>query len=180
MRYWLYKCNVDGGPAGFWGDWRSMVFNRKGPVGWGGHYSTRSPEVAKHLDNDVTVGDVVVAYQTDEREVVGFCTVVAIKPSRHGGMELRLQPIAVLRKGFRIHDLKAGTPLASSSAVNGRVMLRELEPAEMRVLVSLAGAPARVLRGQTGRSGWVPAATTQTCTGHERGDLVRQGLADHD
>lgn len=28
MRYWLYKCNVEGGPAGYWGDWLQMVFDK--------------------------------------------------------------------------------------------------------------------------------------------------------
>lgn len=26
MRYWIYKCNTQGGPAGDWGDWASDVF----------------------------------------------------------------------------------------------------------------------------------------------------------
>ena len=49
MRYWLYKNNsIDGGPAGYRGDWLKEVFTKKGPVRWGGHYSTESYEVAKH------------------------------------------------------------------------------------------------------------------------------------
>jgi hypothetical protein len=65
VRYWLYKCNIEAGPAGYWGDWRGMVFNKKGPVQWGGDYSTRSPEVSNYLASEVSADDVIVAYQTN-------------------------------------------------------------------------------------------------------------------
>jgi hypothetical protein len=35
MCYWIYKINVDGGPAGYWDDWRTMVFNQKEETEWG-------------------------------------------------------------------------------------------------------------------------------------------------
>lgn len=163
MRYWLYKCNVDGGPAGFWGDWRTMVFDRRGPVGWGGHYSTRSAEVARYIDTEVSVGDVVVAYQTNEREIVGFCVVQALRVSKkHGGTELYLQPIEALDPGLPIHEVKHGTPLANSTAVNGPVMLRELSKPEVQAIVRLSGAPSRVLRGQPPKGGWKPPRRTRS------------------
>ena len=158
MRYWIYKVNTAGGPAGFWGDWRSMVFGKKGPVRWGGHYSTRSAEVVRRIEDDLASGDVVVVYQTDKREVVGLCIIDSLKPRRkYGRTEIHLQPIAVLTPGFRIHDHKVGTPLESSKAVNGMVMLRELSLTEMRALVSLSGAPRRVLKGSAPAGGWRPS-----------------------
>lgn len=156
MRYWLYKNNsTDGGPAGYRGQWRSEVFNRSRPIGWGGHYSSTSPEVWKALDERVGVGDVMAAYQTDDRELVGFCRVEAIKP-RPPGIELLLRPIELLAQPLAIHEAKRGTILETSAAVNGMVMLRELSLAEMKVLVRLSGAPARVLRGQPPTGGYKP------------------------
>lgn len=155
MRYWLYKCNVDGGPAGYWGDWRSMVFVKKGATQWGGSYSTESFEVWHHLDETVAAGDVVVAYQTDTTSVVGFCSVTKVTgPS--GDRRLWLKPIEYLDPGFKIHQAKKGTVLESSAAVSGPVMLRELERNEMAELVRLAGAPKRVLKGQEPVGGYSP------------------------
>jgi hypothetical protein len=158
MRYWMYKCNAEeGGPAGYWGDWLGDVFSQKGPIGWGGHYSTRSQEVVHHLDFDVAPGDVAVAYQTDIRAVVGFCRVEAMKPEgAPGEIELQLQPIAICSPPCPIHDLKHGTPLEHSNAVNGPVMLRELGRHEMEALLSISGAPKRVLAGRLPRGGWAP------------------------
>jgi hypothetical protein len=154
VRYWLYKCNAaDGGPAGYFGDWRTEVFNRARPIGWGGHYSSNSPEVWKALDERAGVGDVVVAYQTDERSVVGFCLISSIR-ARPPGVELVLRPLALLPDGFEIHAAKKGTILEHSAAVNGPVMLRELSAPEMKVLVRLAGGPASVLRGQPVAGGY--------------------------
>ena len=155
MRYWLYKCNVDGGPAGYWGDWRGMVFNKKGPVEWGGDYSTRSPEVSRTLATEVNVGDVVVAYQTNLLGVVGFCTVTRIDGAS-GSRRLWLQPIEAVEPPFLIHAHKHGTPLEHASAVRGPVMLRELSRVEMESLVGLSGAPKRVLRGKPATGGWRP------------------------
>ena len=156
MRYWLYKNNsADGGPAGYRGDWRTEVFNRSRAIRWGGHYSSESPEVWKTLDERVSAGDVVVAYQTDDRTVVGFCSITAVR-SHPSGVELVVRPIEMLAQPFKIHEAKRGTILADSIAVNGPVMLRELSSAEMKVLVKLAGAPARVLRGAPQAGGYRP------------------------
>lgn len=155
MRYWLYKCNVDGGPAGYWGDWRGMVFNKKGPVKWGGDHSTRSREVSNYLASDVSADDVVVAYQTNLLAVVGYCSVSKVAGPA-GSRTLFLQPFEVVDPPFRIHDHKAGTVLEASAAVNGPVMLRELSKTEMQALLQLAGSPRRVLRGQPAAGGWKP------------------------
>ena len=148
MRYWLYKCNLEGGPAGYWGDWRTAVFaSRAKETQWGGDYSTRSEEVHKHLAETIAAGDVIAAYQTDERLVVGFCVVTRMT-GRAGAREIWLAPIHELSPGFAIHEHKRGTPLEISAAVQGPVMMRQLEKPEMEALVRLAGAPARVLKGR--------------------------------
>jgi len=148
MRCWLYKCNLEGGPAGYWGDWRKDVFaTRKKEIQWGGDYSTRSNEVHKHLAETIAAGDVIAAYQTDERLVVGFCVVTRMT-GRPGDRKIWLAPLHELSPGFAVHDHKHGTPLAASAAVRGPVMLRELDKREAEALVRLAGAPARVLKGR--------------------------------
>lgn len=148
MRYWLYKCNVGGGPAGYWGDWRKHVFaSRKKEIEWGGDYSTESHEVHRYLSDCIAKDDVIVAYQTDERMVVGFCVVTRMQGAP-GSRKIWLAPLHELSPGFPIHDHKRGTPLERSHAVRGPVMMRELERAEMESLVKLAGAPSSVMKGQ--------------------------------
>jgi hypothetical protein len=160
VRYWLYKCNaVTPGPSGYWGDWGDIFSSKRTQV-YGGSYSTTSPEVLHHLDETVAAGDVVVSYQTNIKSVVGFCRIERISGPA-GARDLHLRPIEVLDPPLKIHDMKAGTILASSSAVNGPVMLRELTKAEMEELVTLAGAPRRVLRGQPGEAR-LPAAQAVT------------------
>lgn len=33
-RYWLYKNSIEGGPAGYYGHWRSMVFSKSKAQQW--------------------------------------------------------------------------------------------------------------------------------------------------
>ena len=156
MRYWIYKCNRrEGGPAGYSGDWASMVFHKKGEAEWGGSYASRSAEVWNYLDHDVSAGDVIVAYQTDEKAVIGFCTVARISGPM-GDRVLRLLPIERLATPLMIHRRKHGTILARSNAVNGPVMLRELQAKEMKALLKLSGSPGRILQGRPAASGYQP------------------------
>ncbi|WP_156895167.1 hypothetical protein [Rhodococcus sp. 2G] len=158
MTYWLYKCNAgEGGPSGYAGDWLRGVFSRGGPVDWGGDYSTQSQEVSKYLAKEVAAGDVVVAYQTDTKSVVGFCTIARLTGDP-GDRTLFLQPIHWLTPAFLVHEHKAGTPLEHSIAVNGPAAFRKLPTAEMKALVTLSGAPGRVLQGKPARDGWQPIA----------------------
>lgn len=155
MRYWLYKCNTAGGPAGYWGDWLSMVFHKKTPTEWGGHYATRSTQTRAVLDNDVSVGDVVVAYQTDDQAVVGFCVITKIAGPA-GDRKLFLKPVERLSAPFKIHEQKAGTSLASSWAVRGPVMLAELSQENVEDILALTGAPKRIMQGRPARGGYRP------------------------
>ncbi len=154
-RYWLYKCNRDGGPAGYWGDWAVHVFASDAEIQWGGSYSTRSNEVRKRLDEDVHSGDTVVAYQTDDTAVIGFAVVTRMT-GPVGSRRIWLRPIEFLDTPFEIHRLKYGTPLETSIAVNGMVMLRELLKPEMEALLQLTGVPKRVLLGKAKASGYRP------------------------
>lgn len=155
MRYWLYKCNTEGGPAGYWGHWRTMVFHKKSATEWGGHYATRSTASRSYIENDAAPGDVVVAYQTDDQEVVGFCVISNVKgPS--GDKKLYLKPIELLTTPFKIHRHKQGTSLEGSWVVRGPSMLAELSRENMEDLIALSGAPKRVLQGKPKARGYQP------------------------
>jgi hypothetical protein len=136
-RYWLYKKKDDQG---------ADVFSGAEPVEWGGHHSTRSAEVANTLNDDVAVGDVVVAYQTDLKAVTGYLRLARIE-GRRDERRLFVRALHRLDPPFPIHQHKAGTTLAGSPAVGGSVMLRELSAEEMRELVHLSGAPQWLLEG---------------------------------
>jgi len=134
-RYWLCK-KKDGAGVD--------PFANQGEIEWCGHYSTRSAEVARTLNDDVSVGDVVVAYQTDLKAVIGYFRLTRIEgPSDE--KKLFVKPIHRLDPPFPIHQHKAGTSLADSRAVGGMAMLRELSAKEMGELVQLSGAPEHVL-----------------------------------
>jgi hypothetical protein len=145
LRFWLYKMKKGSAKPGAGGDWETDVFSSTEPVEWGGHHSTRSAEVAKTLNDGVSVGDVVVAYQTDAKTVVGYLRLVRIEGPRDE-RRLFLEPIHRIDPPFPIHEHKAGTSLAESTAVSGSVMLRELSEQEMQDLVRLSGAPESVVR----------------------------------
>lgn len=155
MRYWLYKNNDSGGPAGYRGDWDSMVFAKAIEHQWGGHYATRSAQVGARLDSDVASGDLVVAYQTDLRAVIGFCVITRMTGSA-GDRKIYLQPIERLAQPFPFHERKVGTTLENSWAVRGPVMLAELTRAEMEDLIRIAAAPQRVLKGKPRNGGYRP------------------------
>ena len=139
MRYWLYKNNsAEGGPAGYSGDWLIDVFQDDTVKGWGGHYSSTSPVVWRLLSEDVSVGDIVVAYQSDTQEVVGFCRVDALT-GPNDDLELRLRPVERIAP-VKIHKVKKGTPLEGSAALKSRYMLTELNTAEMRDICTLTSA----------------------------------------
>lgn len=155
LRYWLYKINKGSAKPGAGGDWETDVFSSAEPVEWGGHHSTRSAEVARTLNDGVSVGDVVVAYQTDAKTVVGYLRLVRIEGPRDE-RRLFLQPIHRIDPPFPIHEHKSGTSLAESAAVSGSVMLRELSEQEVQDLVRLSGAPESVLRAEDPPGGRLP------------------------
>lgn len=162
-RYWLYKNNkTQEGPAGYWGDWLGYVFDRNREKQWGGDYSTRSMEVHNYLEVDLRAGDVIAAYQTDDKAVVGFCVITRMTGNATGQVDVQkpdgrmiwLRPIERVAPPLLVHRVKHGTSLEQSPAVNGPVMLRELTSPEMADLVALAGAPKRVLDGKPPRGGY--------------------------
>lgn len=156
MRYWVYKCNeAEGSPTGYWGNWRDDLFSQSKATEWGGSRATASAEASNHLDDLVATGDVVAAYQTDQRAIVGFCVVTKITGPA-GDRRVWLKPVEALAVPLKVHEVKHGTVLEHSRAINGMPMLRELERPEMEELLRLAGAPQRVLKGEAAKGGYKP------------------------
>lgn len=93
MSFWVYKCNDTGHKDQVvHGDWE-YVFHAKTPVGWGN--TKDSPDL-----EDLSAGDLVIAFQSERNEVVGLAEVVRLKPVgkhkqpllkalEHDGVELR-------------------------------------------------------------------------------------------
>src|SRR4051812_13557421 len=75
---WVYKCNRNEQDfAEAVGDWQD-VFDTKRSVKWGGSWCTNNPQ-SKHFFNEgVAAGDLVLAYQTDDRNIIGVCEVTRI------------------------------------------------------------------------------------------------------
>ncbi len=149
MRSWLYKCNArTANAAGLSGDW-SEVFGdgRPNEVRWPGHRGSGAAEVHRALDERMSVGDVVVAQQTDRRVLVGVARVAELVGDCRD-VDLILEPIWTFDPAVSLGGLRVGTALADSAAFKGRVTLRELNSEEWAALVEATGAPRRVLRGR--------------------------------
>lgn len=106
----------------------------------GGHYSTRSAQVSRVINEDLSVGDLVAAYQTDDKEVVGLCRVVKLDGPQ-GDIKIHLEPVFEAVTPLRLHEAKAGTSLETAVAVKSRYMLTEMTRTEASDLFRLLGAP---------------------------------------
>ncbi len=127
MPFWIYKCNgKDRDYQRTYGDW-AEVFERTEAQWWG------TTKVVPELAN-ASVGDTVLAYQTDRNELVGIARVVAWK--RQGQYKrLVLKPIRTI--GVRVRALKEA---------NARVaQIPALQPGPIRTLYPISGADARAL-----------------------------------
>lgn len=103
---WVYKCNRNSQDfATAKGDW-DEVFQKTGPTKWGGSWCTSNP-VSKHiLNEEMAAGDLILAYQTDDRQIVGVCRVHRIEGERNE-RNLWLKPIHRFVPTVSVHELKA-------------------------------------------------------------------------
>ena len=125
--YWVYKCNSkDREYQRTYGDW-AEVFESQGPQWWG---TTKIvPELSK-----ASVGDTILAYQTDRNELVGVARVVGWKPQERF-KRLILKPVRTI--GVRVRPLKEG-----SSKV---ARIPALQPGQIRTLYPISRADAAAL-----------------------------------
>jgi len=125
--FWIYKCNgKDRDYQRTYGDW-AEVFESTEAQWWG------TTKVVPELAN-ASVGDTILAYQTDRNELVGVARVVAWK---HQGQYKRLVLKPTRTIGVRVRPLKK---------VNARVArIPALQPGPIRTLYPISGADARAL-----------------------------------
>lgn len=73
MNLWVYKCNrVQQEFASAYGDW-DKLFRRPVAQEWGGSWCTANPVGRQIINERMQPGDLVLAYQTDARNIVGLC-----------------------------------------------------------------------------------------------------------
>ena len=102
-RHWVYKCNVVYG-----GTWRQFFGHGSlgGPWGGSGSPGIEGKTSVKILNELMRVDDFVLAYQTDERSILGTCRVteLARAPSK---IEMHLEPVEdFVDSPVPIHELK--------------------------------------------------------------------------
>ena len=98
--FWIYKCNSkDHEYQRTFGDW-AEVFASSRPQEWG------TTKVVPELGS-ASVGDTIIAYQTDRNELVGIARVVRWKPQGKY-KKLILKPTRTI--GVRVRPLKKSHP----------------------------------------------------------------------
>jgi hypothetical protein len=127
MRFWIYKCNAKGQeyqPAV--GDW-AAVFETTDAQWWG--MTKDVPELA-----NASVGDTVIAYQTDRIELVGVARVVRWQPAGKY-KKLWIKPIRPI--GTRVRPLKNIHPAVTR--------IPALQPGPIHTLYPISHRDAAVL-----------------------------------
>ncbi len=105
---YVYKChNNPHTESSVSGDW-AEVFDASGPVRWGGAWAWATKNAASlgSFVNELQVGDLILAWQTDEHAAVGVAEVVGFKTKgyvKHALLEARerfpkLVPLRMLRR----------------------------------------------------------------------------------
>jgi hypothetical protein len=150
VRLWVYKCNALNLPHQVaWGDW-DEVFSGKRNTEWGGSQTMRSTASLHILWEEMTPGDVILAYQTDLQAAVGLCQLTDLvdyvdqdgEPQR----EMWLRPIERFPQPVKIHQLKGADPvLAGARALRSGwpQTLYATTPQEAAALLAACGAKSR-------------------------------------
>jgi Domain of unknown function (DUF3883) len=147
---WVYKCNARNLPHQVaWGDWEE-VFSQPDPREWGGSETMRNPSSLHILWEQMAVGDLILAYQTDQQAAVGLCEVEELvdyvdeldQPQR----EMILRPIERFPEPVKIHQLKHADPVLRAAAALRSGFPQTLyatTPAEAAALLVACGAKYR-------------------------------------
>jgi predicted RNA-binding protein with PUA-like domain len=147
VNVWVYKCNRNEQAfARAFGDW-DEVFRDSKVKQWGGSRCTGNT-VSKHIMNDLMrAGDLVLAYQTNDRALVGVCRLTRIAGERNERI-LFLKPLHRFDPAISIHGLKEQVPeLRSVSAFSNTRFpqtVYEVSPQESRILGRVCGMNLRV------------------------------------
>ena len=113
---YVYKCKDDpyndNNAYGNWGE----VFDDPNPVRWGGVWATRNLTSIAIFRDELQVGDLILAWQTDESAAVGVAEVVGFETAeqgtRDGVMKVEhvvLKAVERFPQPVRLHELKKTT-----------------------------------------------------------------------
>lgn len=145
MNLWVYKCRNDPDTAyNAWGDWANVFDKPWKPVPWGGAWATARPDGKRILNEEIEVGDLVLAWQSDRSAAIGVCKVTGRKRSRHGGTDLLLLAVEEFKTPVKLHDLKRATkPKLQQVTALKQGYSRTIYPTttkEARLLLSACGS----------------------------------------
>jgi hypothetical protein len=81
---YVYKCRNDptGGNVSY-GDWFDVLVDNR-PFMWGGAWATAQPRSRRLFEEDLAVGDLILAWQSDRQAAVGVCKVDSFKSTKRG------------------------------------------------------------------------------------------------
>jgi hypothetical protein len=131
MDWWVYKCNSEKRPhQKVWGDWNDF-FQGDPNEDWGCTKDVRGLAKLKK-------GDMIIAYQTDRKELVGIAQVR--QPCQYNGC-LYLNPIEII--GAKLPPLKKSDPkiAAIPAFKRGPIQaIREISEADAKRLLKAAGS----------------------------------------
>jgi EVE domain len=137
---WLYKCNAwvtdDGEVMNDWGE----VFGSKNETEWGGEWCTGNPVSQRIFREEIAAEDLVLCYQTNDREIVGICEATRFADNISGdkpGRTVYLKPVEKFAIPVKIHDLKKTSPTLQN--------VRTLQPALVRAIYELNDEEAQLL-----------------------------------
>lgn len=127
MAWWIYKCNNQQHPNQVaYGDWREF-FDVGGVTSWGSN--ERVPALEQ-----LTPGDMVIAYQTDRNELVGLTKVDSFR-RRGGFLDLYLEPLEEI--GVKVRPLKKSNP--------GVAAIPGLQPGPIKTVYDISTSDAKTL-----------------------------------
>lgn len=89
------------------GDWRD-VFRSPKKMLWVGSWATGHPSSRRIFDQDLRMGDLILAWQSNRSAAVGVCEVADFKNTERG-KEVALLPVEEFVAPVRLHELKRTT-----------------------------------------------------------------------
>lgn len=102
---YVYKCrNRPSTSNAAFGDWESTI-RRRGPFLWGGAWATRSAYSRRLFEDDLAVGDLILAWQVDKQVALGVCDVTGFKSTARG-QELKLMWVERFETPVPLNKLK--------------------------------------------------------------------------
>ena len=89
---WVYKCTKKQRPSTATGDWHELFAKMNTAQRWGGSHSTANSVSIHILNKIMKQDDLVMAYQTDERSIIGTCQVAKLV-GEPGERRIWLKPV---------------------------------------------------------------------------------------